>query len=233
MKLINDGVELLVSFVIGFKWLGNRSSELRAHGIPVLFSYEEALGYCLGDVVADKDGVCAASVCLEMVATLATQGMTVNDYLQSLFARYGQFVSYNSYVFCHDPRLTDQIFSRIRHDPTTQEQNNDGHISYWKSCAGVAIQAIKDVTLGYDSQAADLRSDLPVTPDSHMIMFEFANGCSVTLRTSGTEPKIKFYTEMAGKPGQSREEVQTLLHDFVEQVVSEMLEPAKHGLKRP
>ena len=45
----------------GFKWLGNRSIELRAQGYDVLFSFEEAIGFCVGDVVADKDGVLAAA----------------------------------------------------------------------------------------------------------------------------------------------------------------------------
>ncbi len=87
--------------------------------------------------------------------------------------------------------------------------------------------------MGFDSGAADKKSDLPVTPESHMIMLDFANGCSVILRTSGTEPKIKFYTEMAGRPGQDRAEVLKSLHLFVNQVVEEMFQPAKNGLTKP
>ncbi len=58
-----------------------------------------------------------------------------------------------------------------------------------------------------------------------MIMYGFDNGCSVTLRTSGTEPKIKWYAEMAGKGGQGRAEVEAYLHTFVDQLVKEMLHP--------
>jgi phosphomannomutase len=69
-----------------------------------------------------------------------------------------------------------------------------------------------------------------------MIMYEFENGVSVTLRTSGTEPKIKFYTEIAGDPTkvpvQSREELEQILHSFVNQLVEEMLQPEENGLKR-
>jgi hypothetical protein len=56
---------------LGFKWLGNRAMELRAAGTPVIFSYEEALGYCVGDVLCDKDGVSGASIFLEMASALA------------------------------------------------------------------------------------------------------------------------------------------------------------------
>ena len=46
----------------GFKWLCNRAEELRAEGYDVAFCYEEAIGFSLGDVVRDKDGVSAGAV---------------------------------------------------------------------------------------------------------------------------------------------------------------------------
>jgi hypothetical protein len=46
-------------------------------------------------------------------------------------------------------------------------------------CAGEKIVAIQDITKGYDSSTADHRSSLPMTPESHMIMYEFANGKSI------------------------------------------------------
>jgi phosphomannomutase len=55
----------------GFKWIGNKAIQLKEEGVSVLFSYEEALGYCVGDVVSDKDGVSAAAVFVEMAAELA------------------------------------------------------------------------------------------------------------------------------------------------------------------
>jgi phosphomannomutase len=65
-----------------------------------------------------------------------------------------------------------------------------------------------------------------------MIMFSFENGCSVTLRTSGTEPKIKYYTEIAGSLGQSRAECMSLLHVFVDRLVEELLQPETHTRQR-
>ena len=154
----------------------------------------------------------------------------VQNRLQSLYNRYGEFVSYNSYVISHDPKVTDGIFARLR----TSGGNNGGGNGYWTECAGSAITAIKDITLGYDSTAVegDDSSRLPSTPDSHMIMFEFSNGCSVTLRTSGTEPKIKFYTEIAGAVGQDRASIKDTLHTFIDNLVNEMLQPDVHGLSR-
>ena len=182
----------------------------------VLFTYEEALGYCLGDVVCDKDGVSAAPVMAELAGYLwANRSMTVLEYLQSLYAIYGEFVSYNSYVICRDPIKTDAIFRRIR-------TGGPGD-TYFPEVAGSRVVAVKDVTTGFNS-------DLPLTPDSHMIMFDFDNGVTATLRTSGTEPKIKFYTEIAGAPGIPRETLEHQLHAFVDQMVDELLQPKQNGL---
>jgi phosphomannomutase len=218
----------------GFKWLGNRAQELRSQGVNVLFSYEEALGYCCGNVLCDKDGIAAGSIFVEMVGALAegwhagssTPGAprTVAQLFSDLGQQYGEFVSYNSYIVCHDPKLTDSIFHRLRH------QDIGG--GYWTEVAGQRIVSIQDITMGYDSSASDHVCSMSRTPDSHMIMYEFSNGVTITLRTSGTEPKIKYYTEIAGQPGQTREELKHILVSFVDTAVNEMLEPDRHGLKR-
>lgn len=108
-------------------------------------------------------------------------------------SRYGYHVSKTSYVICNDPPTIQKIFGRIR--------NFDGEGSYPKTCGGVRIVHVRDVTTGYDSSQADLRSVLPVSRNSQMITFALQNGVVATLRTSGTEPKIKYYTEFCATPG--------------------------------
>lgn len=204
--------------------MGDCAIRLRAAGTPVIFLYEEALGYCIGDG-CDKDGISAASVFLEMAGELAReQHLTMKQHLQRLYLTYGEYVSYNSYVLSHDKAVTQLIFSALRSAGPTG--------GYWTECAGSQIVAIKDITVGYDSTTPDHKSPLPVTPESEMIMFEFENGVSVTLRTSGTEPKIKYYTEIAGRPGEARDLAEGVLHAFVDKLVDEMLQPDKHGLTR-
>ena len=209
----------------GFKWIGNRALELKAEGKQVLLTYEEALGYCCGDALCDKDGINAAVVFASMAAHYrSTQGMSVGQLMESLYDKYGRFVSYNSYVFCHDSALTDRIFDRIR----TGGQEG----GYFATVAGAAVTRTVDVTTGYDSGSSSGKGELPTTPGSHMIMLSFDNGVSVTLRTSGTEPKIKFYTELAGGAGQSAAAVKDTLTAFVDGVVEELLQPTLHGLQR-
>lgn len=69
----------------GFKWLGNRTEELRRAGKTVLFSTEEAIGFCVGDIVKDKDGICAAAVFAEMAGALARAGRTVTQHMRFLY----------------------------------------------------------------------------------------------------------------------------------------------------
>lgn len=62
------------------------------------------------------------------------------------------------------------------------------------------VKSIRDLTTGYDSSTHDHKPLLPVSKSSQMITFNFENGLIATLRTSGTEPKIKYYAELCGDP---------------------------------
>ena len=178
----------------------------------------------MGDLVPDKDGISAAVVFVDMARELNDIGCTVRTLLQTIQQKYGNFVSYNSYLLSHDGNITNNIFNRLR------KAGPQG--GYFDTCGGVKIKSIKDVTFGYDSSDINGKSDLPMTSTSHMIMYEFENGCSVTLRTSGTEPKIKFYTEIAGNPLESRskEDLEIVLKSFVDVVIQEMLQPTLNKL---
>ncbi|CAH0514158.1 unnamed protein product [Peronospora belbahrii] len=150
----------------GFKWMGNKTAELRDAGKIVLLSFEEAIGF------------------LE-----ATKNTTVGEHLDALYERYGYFLTQNHYVKCNGPVTIRAIFECLR---------NGGR--YWESC-GFAITHVRDLTTGYDSSQPDKRAVFPVSSSTVMITYPFANGCVATLRTSGTEPKLKYYVELAARVG--------------------------------
>lgn len=176
----------------GFKWIGKRVVELGATGNQVLFAFEESIGFLCGDMAPDKDGVSAAVVVAEMCCYLQTQNLSLTQQLQRIYQRYGLHISRTSYVVCHHPPTVQQIFSRIR---TLQDA------SYPTACAGQRVLRVRDLTVGYDSSRPDRRCTLPATKNSQMVSFTLANGILATLRTSGTEPKIKYYTELCAEPG--------------------------------
>eukprot|EP00435_Cladocopium_sp_Y103_P046763 s1005_g13.t1 len=63
-----------VETLTGFKWMGSKSADLRAEGFEMIFAYEEAIGFCCGDIVKDKDGIAAASVFVEMAKAWSLEG---------------------------------------------------------------------------------------------------------------------------------------------------------------
>lgn len=103
-----------VETLTGFKWIGNKSNELLKQGKKVIFSFEEAIGFCCGTAVLDKDGVSAASQLVTLTSYLATQNKSLTDKLEEIYGEYGYHVSLNSYFICHDGEKIKRIFDRIR-----------------------------------------------------------------------------------------------------------------------
>ncbi|XP_060800082.1 glucose 1,6-bisphosphate synthase [Neoarius graeffei] len=207
----------------GFKWIGNKIHELAKTGKEVIFSFEESIGFLCGRMVPDKDGVSAAVVVAEMAVYLHTKNVTLIQQLQNIYETYGYHISRTSYVICNDPPTVQRIFDRLR--------NFEGEGIYPKKCGGYSITHIRDVTTGYDSSQPDKKCVLPVSKSSQMVTFTFQNGIVATLRTSGTEPKIKYYTEFCAPPGKR---VTSSLEEELAKVTSalleEYLEPEKNHL---
>jgi len=203
----------------GFKWMGNRTEQLENQGKQVLFSYEEAIGFCIGDIVRDKDGVVASAVFTEMVQYLKNEKqITVTEHLDQLCQTYGYFAQYNGYLFWNDQNTIDAIFSRLR---------NDGH--YWLRVGDYKIKHVRDLTgAGYDSEQQDGKPILP-TSSSNMITYTFENGCVATFRLSGTEPKLKYYFELSDN---SLDKAKKRVEEMAKYVIEEMLEPSKNMLRK-
>ncbi|KAI2668644.1 Phosphoglucomutase-2 [Labeo rohita] len=207
----------------GFKWMGNRARELLDQGKTVLFAFEEAIGYMCSPAVLDKDGVSAAAIAGEFVSYLASKNITLSHQLRSIYEEYGYHISKNSYFICHNQDTIKGMFERLR--------NYDGKNSYPKECGGFAITAVRDLTTGYDSNQPDNKAVLPTSKSSQMITFTFANGGVATIRTSGTEPKIKYYTELCAAPGNSDlNQLKTELDNLVDAIVEHFYQPEKNNL---
>ncbi|KAI0807082.1 phosphoglucomutase first 3 domain-containing protein [Fomes fomentarius] len=216
----------------GFKYIGNTALTLEQEGFEVPFGYEEAIGFMFGSDLRDKDGVAASMVFAELVVSLQKQGKTASSHLNELYEKYGFFQTSNSYFICTEPRIIDTIFTRIR--------NFDGRgtsttPSYPKSIAGLTVTSVRDLTIGYDSSnPPTYKPALPLS-SGHMVQFRAENkvdGTKITLttRTSGTEPKIKYYLEGSGKDAVA---VAALLPKVVAELSDVWMEADKHGLGKP
>lgn len=215
-----------VETLTGFKYMGNKAYEIEKArmGVPI-FAFEEAIGFMYKTMVLDKDGVSAAAHMATMCAYLYNQNSSLHEQLENIYKTYGHHVSCNSYFLCYDKLKINAIFERIR--------NFNGPDSYPSAICDnkYEIVSIRDLTTGYDSSQADKKAILPVSKSSHMITFEFKNGLVATLRTSGTEPKIKYYTELCAPVSQpDRAIIEEVLKEMVQGLIEEMLQPKQNGL---
>ena len=201
----------------GFKWMGSRSEQLVKEGKTVLFAFEEAIGYMCGTRVFDKDGVTAAGVLAEMATWLqAKEKRTLVEQLKYVYASYGSHISYNSYVISRDSSKTRQMFEQIR---------NGGE--YRKSVAGVEVLSVRDLGTGLDTSRPDNKALLPLSVSSPMITFHLKNSVTLTIRSSGTEPKIKWYSEILSNDADARE----ILVELVDTAVQELIQPNNFGFE--
>jgi phosphomannomutase len=152
----------------GFKWIVRAGDD--TPGARFVFGYEEALGYAVGDVVRDKDGIGAALAMLRLAAEAKAAGRSVLDRYDALESAHG--VHLTSQVTL---RTTDQaqVMRRLRADPPAE----------------LGGRPVTELT--------DLAADLPGSsvPRADVLTFRLP-GARVVLRPSGTEPKIKCYIEI-------------------------------------
>ena len=168
----------------GFKFLAEKKDELESSGAgKVIFSYEESYGYMLGDYVRDKDAVSASVELTEMAAWYASQGMTLYDALQALFKKYGYYGERTMNLVMPGldglKKMAD-LMAGLREQPPAE-------------IAGVAVKQQKDYKDGSVVETATgARSQMELT-GSNVLRYEMADGTSLIVRPSGTEPKVKVY----------------------------------------
>ncbi|KAK7043778.1 hypothetical protein VNI00_008390 [Paramarasmius palmivorus] len=217
----------------GFKYIGNTALDLVKQGYHVPFGYEEAIGFMFGTEVRDKDGVAATVMFVQIIQMLRSQGRTVKSYLDSLYERYGYFLTSNDYFICKDPTIIDRIFKKIRNYNSANLEDADR--DYPKEIAGLQVTSVVDLTTGYDStNPPTYKPTLPIS-SGHMIQFRArraSDGSKIvlTIRTSGTEPKIKYYLEGSGK---DKSVVSELLPRVVEELGNQWMEADQNKLGRP
>ncbi|XP_013149198.1 PREDICTED: glucose 1,6-bisphosphate synthase [Papilio polytes] len=233
LKAIVKGRGYFVETLTGFKWMGNTTLVLSQQDKQTLFAFEEAIGYMCGSRVPDKDGVSAAVQVASLASQLYSTGSSLTQQLQALYVRYGYHVSYNGYYICHDPAVIQKIFRRIR--------NYHGSGVYPKKVGSCEIVHLNDFTEGVKiPEKANGEAHLKVIGtgldqeyrSGEMVSFRCSGGLGVTVRTSGTEPKLKYYTELVctAHTEREQEEMRQKLEIMVKEFIEELLQPKENGL---
>ena len=178
-----NGLKCFDTFT-GFKFLAQKKDQLESSGEGnVIMSYEESYGYMLGSYVRDKDAVTAAVALTEMAAWYAGQGMTLYDALLALYEKYGFYGEKTLNLVM--PGLDGlkkmaELMANLREKPPVE-------------IAGVAVKEQKDYKDGsVVCVECGKRSEMELS-GSNVLRYEMADGTSLIVRPSGTEPKVKVY----------------------------------------
>jgi phosphomannomutase len=181
----------------GFKWMENRALDLRAErSARLVFAYEEALGYSVGELVRDKDGVSAAVLFAELAQLCRAQGSSILDLLESIARRHGLFVSSQRSVVidgADGPSRAQRAMAAVR-------------ATLPGPFGALRIREVRDYLTRRRIDDEGRITELALPP-SDVVALELERGTRVVVRPSGTEPKIKIYFDHkeAPRPGEPLE----------------------------
>ena len=180
------GVET-VNVLTGFKFIGEVIGRMERQGSAedYICGFEESYGYLTGSYVRDKDAVNAAFMICEMFAFYKTRGMSLPQKLDEIYSTYGYCLNtLHSYEFPGSTGMEkmNQIMSEFREGLT--------------EILGMKVVRTEDYLPGLNG-----------LPKSDVLKF-FTENCSVVVRPSGTEPKLKLYISVMAPDRTGAEEVE-------------------------
>ena len=181
------GVELYETLT-GFKYIGALIREFEGEK-RFLLGAEESYGYLVSDFVRDKDAISSSAMIAEVTAWARQNGMSLFELLLDIYQRYSLYRERLVNLVKEGKEGEEEIASmmeRFRSEAT-------------KTLAGVKVLRKKDYlsgkTIDYQlGKEQELRF-----PESNVIQFELEDGSRISIRPSGTEPKIKFYFSVKQK----------------------------------
>lgn len=177
-----------INVLTGFKFIGEQIGKLEQQGRAdsYVFGFEESYGYLTGSYVRDKDGVDGAYMICEMFSYYATKGISLLDKLEELYKTYGYCLNtLHSYEFDGSAGFAkmQNIMQAFR-----------GGI---KEFGGRKVVKLLDYAPGLDG-----------LPKSDVLKFLLEDNCSIVVRPSGTEPKLKTYISVSAENKEAAEKVE-------------------------
>ena len=172
----------MIDVLTGFKYIGEQIANLEKKGEEgrFIFGFEESCGYLSGSYVRDKDAVGASLLICEMFAYYQAHNMNLYDRLKDLYRQFGYYLNtLHSFSFDGPSGLIrmQEIMQRFR------EKSKEGVSTF----SGMKVSKVLDYIQGIDH-----------LPSSNVLKFLLEQDCSIVVRPSGTEPKLKIYLSIKG-----------------------------------
>lgn len=184
----ND-IEMLDVYT-GFKWIA-REIRLSEGKKKYIGGGEESYGFLAEDFVRDKDAVSACSLLAEICAWAKDRGKTLFDALMDIYVEYGFKLNKTINVVKPGKSGADEIkamMDNFRANPPSE-------------IAGSPVVKVKDFKTLKETDGNGNSTELQMPEPSNVLQWFTADGTKVSVRPSGTEPKIKFYIEVGGEMG--------------------------------
>ncbi|SEM96405.1 MULTISPECIES: phospho-sugar mutase [unclassified Candidatus Frackibacter] len=195
------GVEV-IDTLTGFKFIGEKIKEFEERGDKdFILGFEESYGYLVGTFVRDKDAVIAATLVAEMAAYYKQEGLTLYQRLNQLMDKYGHYLEDLESIVLKGKTGQKKIEKILETLRTKRPEE----------IANKRVDVIKDYLV---SKKYNLREDTESTlnlPEANVLQFLLEDNSLLTVRPSGTEPKIKIYFTVVGD---DQEQSEAKLKDF-------------------
>lgn len=178
-----------INVLTGFKFIGEQIGILEQQGKAdsYVFGFEESYGYLTGSYVRDKDGVNGAYMICEMFSYYKTQGMSLLEKLDELYRYYG---------YCMN---------------TLYSYEFDGSAGFTKMQS--IMRAFRSDIQGFGGKSVmrilDYSESLNGLPKSDVLKFLLEDNCSIVVRPSGTEPKLKTYISVSAVDKDAAEKIES------------------------
>lgn len=184
-----NNIEMLDVYT-GFKWIA-REIRLSEGKKKYIGGGEESYGFLAEDFVRDKDAVSACSLLAEICAWAKDRGKTLFDVLMDIYVEYGFKLNKTINVVKPGKTGADEIkamMDNFRANPPSE-------------IAGSPVVKVKDFKTLKETDGNGNSTELQMPEPSNVLQWFTADGTKVSVRPSGTEPKIKFYIEVGGEMG--------------------------------
>jgi len=166
----------------GFKWIADLMRRFETENYDFIYATEESYGHLIEKEVRDKDGISAAALTAEMTLYWRSQGKSLLDHLEELYKEHGYYEE-KGLSFYFEGEQGMRIMNSIMEDYRKQQPDQFG---------GLSVICTRDVKASteWDRNGRIRKIDLP---KSDVIQWRLEDGTLLTVRPSGTEPKIKYY----------------------------------------
>ncbi len=166
----------------GFKFIADKMLQLEGKE-KYICGGEESYGFLIGDFVRDKDAISACCMIAEVCAWAKEQGKTFFDILLDIYLEYGFFKEELIFITKQGKQGAEEIQNMMlafRENPP-------------KTLIGLEVVRIKDYQKQLNIDLKERKEEVLDFPKSNVLQFFLEDGSKVSVRPSGTEPKIKFY----------------------------------------